>query len=191
MAELSKIIVSLFLCCSLFLPVNAAEIIYGARVHPSSGSTTVKENVIATHLAQSASTSGASSYNTSEDFTEGVPRANSLMLAVVVNSKASSPDTPTFSGFNVTGSVSLTPDHVYWVTGLWNYGYGGKLRIYDPSDSWNQVGSELTLGFGATLQGCNVIDFGRYDNHGAAASKFTYMDDIMIDWTHARFPLGP
>ncbi len=89
------------------------------------------------------------------------------------------------------GQIDLTPDHVYWVTGLWNYGYGCKLRVYDPSSGYGQVGSEITLGFGAALQGCNVIDFGRFDNHGAAASKFTYYDNIAIDWTHARFPLGP
>lgn len=90
-----------------------------------------------------------------------------------------------------SGQINLTPNHWYYVTQLWNYGYGTKVRIYDPSSGFGLVDSEITLGWGATLQGCNVIDFGRFDNHGAAASTKTYFDNIAIDWTHAKFPLGP
>jgi hypothetical protein len=112
-------------------------------------------------LAATASTSGATSYATSS-FTA---RRNSLVLLVVVNSKASAPDTPTVSGNGLT-----------WVQ-IDTYTYGSIASPVQRLTVFRAMG-EPTAGAatadfaGATQTGCclYVVQFHNVDTSGTNGS---------------------
>ncbi len=91
-----RIAISFLLSFSLAVSANPFFALMASK--PPSG-------MVFSALGSSGNTSGANSYATTATYT---PTANALLLAVVVNSKASAPDTPTFSGNGLTWAQVAT-----------------------------------------------------------------------------------
>jgi hypothetical protein len=63
----------------------------------------------------------------------------------------------------------------------------GVLKVYDPN-TWQLLGTSTK---GLEAAPCEAICFGRYDAHGYTTTASHYYDDLMVDFTHATFPLLP
>jgi hypothetical protein len=66
------------------------------------------------------------------------------------------------------------------------------LAAYDPDNSFTQVGSTVSTVAGQSTLG-GGIRIGRSDNHGnnTLATTKTYIDNLIVDYTNAAFPLIP
>ncbi|MBI5508475.1 MAG: hypothetical protein HY903_06965 [Deltaproteobacteria bacterium] len=62
-------------------------------------------------------------------------------------------------------------------------------KIFDPDNNYAPVGEHAieTDGLGGNL----ILRIGRADNHGGGAGSFTYVDNIIIDWTDPPDTLLP
>lgn len=87
------------------------------------------------------------------------------------------------------GTINLTALHTYWITMRYVGGDKGYIRAYDPSASWAQVGSEISL----TVGNSPVFDFRIGENHAVSPPSPTvsYYDNVVIDTVKAVWPLGP
>jgi len=88
----------------------------------------------------------------------------------------------------VGGPIRIAANKTYWVTMLWDKpDRKATLKVYDPM-TWRLLGtSSLELGD----EFCEAVCFGRYDDHNYTPSTPHYYDDLMVDLTHATFPLLP
>jgi len=61
--------------------------------------------------------------------------------------------------------------------------------IFDPDNNYALIAQQEieTDGLGGTL----ILRMGRADNHGGGSGSFTYVDNIIIDWTNHVYPLLP
>lgn len=91
----------------------------------------------------------------------------------------------------VGNRIRIMANKTYWTTMLWDKSGGqATLKMYDPV-TWSLAGtSTLPL----QSQDCRLVAIGRYDAHGTkpeADGLYHYYDDLMIDFTNARFPILP
>jgi len=95
-----------------------------------------------------------------------------------------------YIGWGTTGNnngAALTAGTWYWITIQYNRNATSYLRVY--TDAGVQVGSEATATApNVTLR--RLYPF-NYNNETSEGSMVSYMDDLVIDYTDATFPLGP
>lgn len=84
--------------------------------------------------------------------------------------------------------ISISHNTVYWVTIKWVANDGGYLQVFDPTN-WSKVGESYIGGIGDTT--ANVLQFGVIDGHSKYQVGSVTYDNILIDWTEAKFPLLP
>lgn len=87
--------------------------------------------------------------------------------------------------------VAIALNTWYWVTIQYNATTGvGSLAVYDPA-TWTQVGSTVTLGFGATRPPVAYWQVGGAENQGNQDAANTWYGPCAFDWTDGTFPLLP
>lgn len=75
----------------------------------------------------------------------------------------------------------------YWATMKYTQSGNAQMRVYDTTGA--QVGSEQTRL--ANAQPCSTFDFGNISGATGAFAGNMYLDNLLIDWTTAAYPLGP
>jgi hypothetical protein len=91
----------------------------------------------------------------------------------------------TFAGGSST--ISVDSNTWYWITLKYVQAGTGLLNIYNAS-TWALVGSasHSLLNYPAS-----VVQIGQVHSEEGDAGSYYYIDDVMIDWTNATFPLLP
>ena len=99
------------------------------------------------------------------------------------------------------GKTTYSPIHVkvavgkpYWVN-LHFDGDAGTVSgaVFDPSNGFAQVGTTMVAQSAPGAQVYGSVRFGQTSAHGnhPGATTQSYFDNIMIDYTNAKFPLVP
>ncbi|MDD5391100.1 MAG: hypothetical protein PHD37_17315 [Gallionellaceae bacterium] len=81
----------------------------------------------------------------------------------------------------ITGVDDLT---WYWITARYIRNDNVTFRVYDAAHS--QVGNDLTVE--APDLTCQIVTIGS-DSEGATSASYSYIDDIVVDYTDGTFPL--
>jgi hypothetical protein len=95
------------------------------------------------------------------------------------------------SGSSAGVPIPVTLGQRYWYSMQWNKAdLKVYLSLYNP-DSWTLVGtSSDTITSDAnqdgTVEGLSILE-----DHGLTASSYIYHDDILVDWSNAKYPLVP
>lgn len=93
---------------------------------------------------------------------------------------------------NVPQLPHVTKAHTYWITFKMDTTAGKCFgAVYDPSDSWNQVGFTVytTISTGSTINRFQVLMTG--GSFEPNATGITYYDNLALDYTTATYPLLP
>jgi hypothetical protein len=85
-------------------------------------------------------------------------------------------------------AIQVSASTWYWIALQYNRNATCNLRVYDTSGS--QVGSTSTHSSFGNFS-VQRYQFGAVIAAGAAANSYEYIDNIVIDWTDATYPLGP
>ncbi len=78
---------------------------------------------------------------------------------------------------------------LYWVSMCFTQHGDSSLALFDP-ETFKQLGPTSTLTLNSNTP-ARLITIGRCDNHGEVAPTSIYWNDLVIDWTTAKFPLLP
>jgi hypothetical protein len=92
------------------------------------------------------------------------------------------------SGTQYGSPIPVVPDKLYWVSALYDSGNGVcKVAVFDTGTR-QQVGATSTT----QLDTSTPVRFLRFgmNAHNLILPDHSYFDDILIDWTEAKFPLG-
>src|SRR6202522_4515655 len=94
------------------------------------------------------------------------------------------------NGTIYSSNTAITPGHRYSYSLLFDeVGGTAKLALYDPSNSFAQVGSTMTV---AQKTGSILAKWFLGNSEGGTASGYTsYFEDSMLDWTNHTFPNYP
>ena len=85
--------------------------------------------------------------------------------------------------------ISLEEGKLYWVSMRFTQQGDSSLALFDPV-TFEQIGPTSTLTLNSNTP-ARSITIGRCDNHGEVAPTTIYWNDLVVDWTTARFPLLP
>jgi hypothetical protein len=90
--------------------------------------------------------------------------------------------------------IKVVPGKTYWVN-LQFDGDAGTVSamVFDPANGFAQVGSTMMARSTPGAQVYGSIRFGQTSAHGdhPDATTQSYLADILVDYTHAKFPLLP
>lgn len=92
-------------------------------------------------------------------------------------------------GSKVGGAIPLEDNKLYWVSMRFVRHGESSLALFDPV-TFKQLGPTSNLMLTSNSPTYDVI-LGRTDNHGAITPLTMVWDDLVVDWTHAVFPLIP
>jgi hypothetical protein len=85
--------------------------------------------------------------------------------------------------------IPLEDGKLYWVSMRFTQHGDSSLALFDAK-TFKQVGPTSTLTLTSNTP-ARMIMIGRCDNHGAVPPTTIYWNDLVVDWTTARFPLLP
>jgi hypothetical protein len=92
------------------------------------------------------------------------------------------------SGTQYGSPIPVVADKLYWVSLLYDSGNGVcKVAVFDPG-TWQQVGTTSTTQLNTNVP-VRFLRFGM-NAHNVTSNEHSYFDDILIDWTEGKFPLG-
>ncbi len=90
--------------------------------------------------------------------------------------------------------IKVVPGKTYWVN-LFFDGEAGAVSgaVFDPANSFKQVGETMVAKSTSGAEVYGSIRFGQTSAHGnhPDATTQSYFSDIIVDYTHAPFPLIP
>lgn len=96
---------------------------------------------------------------------------------------------------SIGGLITMGSGQWYWMTMLYDLtNHVIKLRVYNPSSSWAQVGSESSLAVAGYSTNCKSFMLGRTDAHGvfgAATMRTDCVGVCLSTGVGATFPLLP
>jgi hypothetical protein len=85
--------------------------------------------------------------------------------------------------------IPLEDGKLYWVSMRFTRHGDSSLALFDPV-TFKQIGPTSTLTLNSDTPARSIM-IGRCDNHGVVAPTTIYWNDLVVDWTTARFPLLP
>jgi hypothetical protein len=92
------------------------------------------------------------------------------------------------SGTAYGEGIPVLPDTFYWVTVQYDSGNNRcSVAVFDPN-TWQQVGPTSISPLDPAIQ-VRRFRFGS-NSHNLSTESYSYFDDILIDWTEGKFPLG-
>lgn len=90
-------------------------------------------------------------------------------------------------GTQFGSTILIAPNTKYWVTMQYN-GIDGIVQVIVFTVLGEQVGSISVCAIDVGIS-ARFIYFGA-NNHGSNVNKFTYFDNVIMNWTQGTFPLG-
>ncbi len=91
-------------------------------------------------------------------------------------------------------TIPIAPGKTYWFNLKYDSaGAAASVAVFDPANSFAQVGSTSVANSTAGDKMAYTIEFGRCDNHGnePADTSQAWFGQILVDYTNAAFPLIP
>ncbi|MCE9607690.1 MAG: hypothetical protein K8U03_22610 [Planctomycetia bacterium] len=85
--------------------------------------------------------------------------------------------------------IPVEDGKLYWVSMRFTQNGNSSLALFDPK-TFEQIGPTSTLKLNSNTPARSIM-IGRCDNHGVVAPTVVFWNDLVVDWTTARFPLLP
>ncbi len=95
------------------------------------------------------------------------------------------------SGSSAGVPVAVTQGQRYWYSMQWNKAdLRVYLSLYNP-DTWSLVGTSSDILTNDANQNGTVSGVSILEDHSLTASSYIHHDDLLVDWTNAKYPLVP
>lgn len=95
------------------------------------------------------------------------------------------------SGSSAGVPIAVTQGQRYWYSMQWNKAdLKVYLSLYNP-DTWSLVGTSSDILTNDANQNGTVSGISILEDHSLTASSYIHHDDILVDWTNAKYPLVP